>query len=56
MITIRKPQQTDTSQIKKILTQWTNVDEADKYTKRITHEINGKTEFNTQFWTGVMTI
>lgn len=50
MINIVKPQIKDLEQIRNILIQWTEVEEVDKYLARISNEINGKTEFNMQFW------
>jgi GNAT superfamily N-acetyltransferase len=50
MVDIVKPETYDLEQIRKILTQWTETEEADKYVTRISNEIGGKTEFNMQFW------
>jgi GNAT superfamily N-acetyltransferase len=37
-------------EIRKILAQWTDRSEVDKYVKRIQNEIAGKIEFNTRYW------
>lgn len=47
---IRKPQKNDIEIIRKILSQWTEKDEVEKYIERILNEINNKIEFNTRFW------
>lgn len=47
---ISKPQEKDLPDIKKILDQWTELEETDKYIGRIVNEINGKTEFSMRFW------
>lgn len=50
MIKIRKPELSDLPAIQKILANWTEAEEVQKYTDRIANEINGSTEFNMQFW------
>ena len=50
MITVKKPKKDDLNGIHRILLQWTEKSEADKYIKRITSEIKGTTEFNMRFW------
>lgn len=47
---VNKPQQNDLEDIRNILIQWTEQKEVDKYMQRIENEINGKTEFNMQFF------
>ncbi len=47
---IRKPQKNDIEAIKKILSQWTEAEEVEKYAERILNELNNKIEFNTRFW------
>lgn len=47
---ILKPTLHDLSSIKNILTQWTDVEEVEKYLSRIENEINGTTEYNQHFW------
>lgn len=47
---IRKPQKNDIKTIQAILTQWTEVEEVEKYVARITNEIDGIIEYNTRFW------
>lgn len=48
---LQKAKTNDLVLIKNILLQWTDQEEVDKYLVRIEDEINGKTEFNTHFWT-----
>ena len=50
MITIEKPSIKDMSSIGKILSEWTEKEEMEKYSRRILREIKGKTEFNMHFW------
>ncbi|HIH10664.1 TPA: GNAT family N-acetyltransferase [Candidatus Woesearchaeota archaeon] len=50
MVNITKPVTKNIEQIKEILSQWTEVEEVEKYITRISNEIDGKTEFNMQFW------
>ena len=50
MIIVVKPSLEDLSRIENILTQWNIVGDVEQNVKRITNEINGKTEFNMQFW------
>lgn len=50
MTIIVKPETKDLEQIKEILSQWTEIDEVEKYITRISNEIDGKTKFNMQFW------
>jgi len=47
---IIKPNNQDLNRISEILFQWTEKEEAEKYTQRIKNEINGMTEFNMSFW------
>ncbi len=47
---IIKPKIEDLDKIFEILSQWTEKEEALKYTERIKNEINGMTEFNMSFW------
>ena len=47
---IKKPKEEDLDKIVAILSQWTKKAEVDKYLRRISNEIDGKTEFNQQFW------
>lgn len=47
---IRKPIKADIEVIRDILTQWTEVEEVEKYVARITNEIDGIIEYNTRFW------
>lgn len=53
MVEIIKPKAENLEQIKSILEQWTDREEVDKYVARISNEINGRTEFNMQFWVAV---
>ena len=50
MINIEKPKISDLEQIRNIFSQWTEIEEVEKYLSRISNEINGQTEFNMQFW------
>lgn len=50
MVTIEKPNLEDLSSIEKILNQWTEKEEVEKYLKRISGEIIGRMKFNMQFW------
>lgn len=50
MVTIAKPETKDLEKIREILGQWTEDEEVEKYIARIANEIDGKTEFNMQFW------
>ena len=50
MIIINKPTKEDLEMVRKILLQWTEKSEADKYIDRIKKEIGGTTEFNMHFW------
>lgn len=50
MITIEKPIAEDLDSINKILKEWTDEEEAEKYIERIGNEITGKIEFNSRFW------
>ncbi|HUU50250.1 MAG TPA: GNAT family N-acetyltransferase, partial [Nitrospinota bacterium] len=50
MMIVQKPEIEDLKKIHKILIQWTEKREADKYLKRISDEVNGQTKFNMQFW------
>lgn len=47
---IVKPNFSDIDSIRKIMAFWTEPEEVDKYADRLKEEINGKTEFNMQFW------
>lgn len=49
-MTLEKAKPKDLPIIKNILSQWTEVDEVEKYLERIKNEINGIIEYNTQFW------
>ena len=49
MAIIVKPETKDLEQIKEILSQWTEIEEVEKYITRISNEIDGKIEFNMQF-------
>jgi N-acetylglutamate synthase-like GNAT family acetyltransferase len=49
-IKIRKPEINDSGDIREILSQWTEPEEVNSYVERINNEINGKTEFNMEFW------
>lgn len=46
---IDKPKTNDLKDIEKILIQWTEKEEVDKYMQRIENEIKGQTKFNMQF-------
>lgn len=50
MTRISKPQSSDLSAIKSILSQWNDPEEVGKYLSRITGEINGTVQFNQHFW------
>ncbi len=47
---IRKPTIEDIEIIDKILTQWTELEEVNKYVERIKKETEGIIEYNTMFW------
>jgi len=47
---ISKPKLLDLDQIRKILLQWTEKIEVEKYVERIGKEVQGETEFNMHFW------
>lgn len=49
-IIIKKPISDNLEEIRAILAQWTSREEVDKYIKRIRNEIDGKIEFNGQYW------
>jgi GNAT superfamily N-acetyltransferase len=49
-ITVEKPKPSDLTKIRRILAQWTDETEVDKYAKRIENEIAGKVEFNAHYW------
>ncbi|MGC9603140.1 MAG: GNAT family N-acetyltransferase [Minisyncoccia bacterium] len=49
-IIIDKPKLGDLGEIRKILAQWTDNPEVEKYVKRIQDEITRKIEFNTHYW------
>lgn len=50
MFSIGKPTVKDLDQISKIMSNWVEKEEAEKYIGRIENEIKGKTEFNLHFW------
>lgn len=50
MTVVGKPRKGELELIRKILLQWTEKEEADKYLERIDNEIGGTTEFNMFFW------
>jgi len=50
MILIGKPKIEDVSDIKKILDQWAGEEYTETHSKRVSEEIEGKTEFNLHFW------
>lgn len=50
MVIIDKPKKTDIDYIRKILEQWTEAAEVEKYCQRIVNEIDGMIEFNMHFW------
>ncbi|MFC1727276.1 GNAT family N-acetyltransferase [Patescibacteria group bacterium] len=50
MVQIKKPSISDLKQIEKILAQWTDLEEVQKYVKRISDEVNEQTQFNMCFW------
>ena len=47
---ILKPKIEDLDKIRKILEQWTELEEVEKYLSRINSEINGYTEYSMNFW------
>ncbi|MFA6514292.1 MAG: GNAT family N-acetyltransferase [Patescibacteria group bacterium] len=47
---IEKPKIKDLEMIRKILEQWAELEEVDKYLSRINSEINGQTEYSMNFW------
>lgn len=49
-MTICKPSNLDIKSIKEILSQWTDLEEVEKYTARIQDEIKGRSQFSMQFW------
>jgi len=47
---INKPKKEDLYDVKKVLAQWADKEEVDKYIERIHKEIIGRNEYNMQFW------
>lgn len=47
---IDKPIKEDLTAIKKILSQWTQKEEVEKYIERISNEIDSQTQYNMHFW------